>query len=516
MKKSFIYLFLVCAISMIIIGQANTYEIEGSFSNSYLNKNHDGSIFDERFEEARSKIINIMKEIGVPSISVAVAKDGRIIWEEAFGWANREERIKATPHTMYSLASISKPITATGLMILLERGLIDLNLPANNYLGPAKLVGYEGKASDATVSRILHHTSGLPLHWNFFFENEPYRRPSMDETIRRYGILVAEPGEVYQYSNLGYGILDYIISRVSGKSYEEFMKAEVFVPLGMTHTSIQIGPGLEDYAAQRYSPEQTPYAFYDFDHRGASAVFSSAHDLVQFGMFHLKNHLSNQEVILKDETIERMQQEVDPKLPDMLYRLGWRVEDNDYGYRSVSHKGGMEGVSTSLKLIPSENLAVVVLCNGRHGKIYELENEIIAALLPKFARNFMAKEKKSKDKKPERFSPPSSILGNWTGKIKTYSGIMPIEFVFQNDGDVHVKIKNQFETLLNNVSFKDQFLTGNSYGEIETEDARRNPHKLYFVMKLRGKRLSGYVCAVPAGGLSSYIYLERKSKDKKN
>ena len=80
MKKSFIYLSLVWAISMILIGQANTYEIEGSFSNLFLKENHDESIFNERFEEARSKIINVMMETGVPSISVAVEKEGRIIW----------------------------------------------------------------------------------------------------------------------------------------------------------------------------------------------------------------------------------------------------------------------------------------------------------------------------------------------------------------------------------------------------------------------------------------------------
>ena len=90
------------------------------------------------FEGVRGKIRAGLSEHGVPSMSIAVARDGKIIWEEAFGFADVERRVKAfdssTPRTMYSLASISKPFTATGLMILVERGLVDLDRPLNDYL----------------------------------------------------------------------------------------------------------------------------------------------------------------------------------------------------------------------------------------------------------------------------------------------------------------------------------------------------------------------------------------------
>jgi len=486
--------------------------------NTILIKRVDKITYDKRFDKVRSKIIDLIRETQVASISVAVAKNGRIIWEEAFGWANREKRIKATPHTMYSLASISKPMTATGLMILAERGLVDLNKPVNNYLGSAKLVAYEGKSSNATVKRVLHHTSGLPLHWHFFYENEPYCRPNMDETIRRYGILVSAPGEIYQYSNLGYGILDYIISRVSGKSYAQFMRSEVFLPLGMTHTSVGVGSGLEDYVAQRYDADQKPIPFYEFDHPGASSVFSSAHDLVQFGMFHLKNHLSDQMEILKDETIDAMQHEVDSKCPSKEYKLGWRVIEDDHLYRSVSHTGGMPGVSTELKLIPSENIAVVILSNGRDPHIYDIDNEILAAMLPKFAENLREKEKKPEEKKPERFSPPQSLLGEWEGKIKTYSGVMPVKMVFQDDGDVHVKIKDQMETLLNNVSLKEGVLSGRFSGEIKTGDDTHFSHIIQLRIKLYGKRISGYASAISENwyALSSWILLKKTLSHKKD
>src|SRR2546423_8460335 len=105
-------------------------------------------------------------------------------------------------------------------MQMVEQGKIDLDRPANDYLGAAKLIGLAGDATGATVRRGLCHTAGLPLHYRFFYENEGGPPPSTDEAIARYGILVFPPGEVYEYSNLGYGILDRIISRVSGRAYE--------------------------------------------------------------------------------------------------------------------------------------------------------------------------------------------------------------------------------------------------------------------------------------------------------
>src|SRR3954451_24477279 len=94
---------------------------------------------DNIFSTVRDLIRARLVEQVVPSLAVAVAQDGEIVWEEGFGWADRENRVPATEHTMYSLASISKPITATGLMVLKEQGKIELDQPINDYLGEAKL-----------------------------------------------------------------------------------------------------------------------------------------------------------------------------------------------------------------------------------------------------------------------------------------------------------------------------------------------------------------------------------------
>ncbi len=478
----------------------------------------------DKFENVRSMILKALEETGVSSMAVAVAKDGQIIWEEGFGLANREKQKKSTPHTIYALASISKPMTATGLMILVERGLVDLNKPANDYLGKQKLTVYAGKASEATVKRLLHHTAGLPMHWHLFHEGGPSNPPGMDESIRRYGIIVAPPGEAFNYSNFGYGIIDHIISRVSGKSYAEFMKSEVFEPLGMTRTSVNIHPDLKDYVAVKYTPKHKPIPVCDYDHCGASAVFSSAHDLVRFGMFHLKNHLKDQKPILKDKTIDTMRQAIDSKVPDSEYGFGWGWAES-YGYRVVNHNGGIAGVSTRLTLIPSENIASVLLCNGGNIDPWDIESAIFAALLPEYAKNTQAKEKKADKKEPQQSTFPDSLIGEWQGKIKTYENELPVKMTFGQDNEISLELEGKalsslnMKTPLGRMGFDNGVLKGMFLGNITTPDAARAPHVIYIAMKFRGDRLDGCASAIAMDRnfcLPNWIELFKVSGPKKN
>jgi CubicO group peptidase (beta-lactamase class C family) len=477
------------------------------------------------FNGVRDLIRARLVEPGTPSLAVAVAQDKRIIWEEGFGWADRENRVPATEYTMYSLASISKPITATGLMVLKERGALDLDRPINDYLGEARLKAWVGGDDDATVRRVANHSSGLPLHYHFFPEDEPYRRPPMDETIRRYGHLVTVPGEKYQYANLGYGLLDYVISRLSGKNYPDFMRQEVFLPLGMTHASVDIGPGLEEYQAVRYGADGLPIPFYDFDHPGASAAFSSAHDLVRFGMFHLKAHLPDQKAILSDETIDSMQQPTMEIEKGQGYGIGWALSEDNIGYRSASHGGGMSGVSTILTMLPTEKLAVVVLANASSPLPHLISQEILAALLPEYAENHARREAQKKREGESAQAPtpsfqtPPELIGKWSGNVHTYMGELPLTVWFKKSGDIHAQLGAQLKTLLNDVSFKNGYLGGRMMGDIGTEDANRKPYHLHVVLKLREQALNGVLIAISLPGqrlgnaLSHWVELKKQEDD---
>jgi CubicO group peptidase (beta-lactamase class C family) len=471
----------------------------------------------EDFDAVRAIILEAVSSGEVPSISVAVAKGGEVIWEEAFGLANREDLIKASPHTMYSMASISKPITTTGLMKLVESRKVVLEKPVNEYISPAKLTAFEGNSEDVLIRHILNHTSGLPEHYTCFYTDEPDRQaPPAPESIRRYGIIVHEPGEVYQYSNFAFALAGYIISKVSGLSFSEYMKTEVFLPLGMTHTSVDIGLGLEQYTAERYHTDGKPVQFYTSDHAGASQVYCSAHDLIRFALFHLKSPFPTQTKILKDETISLMQTESDPNPENNRYGLGWLLKSDEYGYATVYHTGSMRGVNNILKMVPSENIAVVVLINTTSSLRNKLPNDIIGILLPDYGEKWKeVRDRPSAKTPPFKLSP--EFYGLWEGNITTYENVTPVTFIFQEDGDIHVKIEGQLETLLNRPRFRNGTLTGVCSGTISSEDARRFPHNISLNMKLKGDSLSGFVTTQfnterSYGNFSSYIQVTKTAQ----
>lgn len=475
----------------------------------------------DRFEPVRAEIRRVMEENQIPSIAVAVAKDGRIVWEEGFGLADRERQLPATAHTPYSLASISKPMTATALMRLVEQGRIELDRPANDYLGEGRITGLAGEAAGATVRRVLSHTAGLPLHYEFFYLGEDHPRRTTDEGIARYAILVNPPGEAYEYSNLGYGILDRVIERVSGRSYEEFMQSEVFAPLGMTRSFVGTEAARTEGAAVRYDARLQPIPFYDFDHRGGSAVFASAHDLVRFGMFHLKTRMARQQRILRDATLEEMQRRATPATSPDAYGLGWLLDENDHGYRRVFHTGSMPGVVTVLNLYPTEKLAVVVLLNKLDRQARDrIARAIAAAMLPRYAAALaqgQAAAGSAGSSSPFLHAQAPELLGEWTGTLRTYQGTVPLTLVFQQDGDVHVRLGEQLRTLLNDVVLREGNLVGRFAGDIPTEDTGRHRHTVLLNLRLRPDgRLSGQATALTPPdplyfALSSYVELRKVS-----
>lgn len=462
------------------------------------------------FEPVRAAIRQRLKEEAIPSLAVAAARGKQILWEEGFGWADRERRVRATEHTLYSLASVSKPITATGLMVLVEQGRIQLDEPVNAYLRHAPLRAKVGEVHQATVRRLANHTAGLPLHYHFFPEDEPFTRPPMEETIRRYGILVTPPGERYQYSNIGYGILEYLIATQSGLPYEEFMHRAVFAPLGLHRTAVGVPAQLAREQAVRYGIDQRPLPFYDFDHRGASAVFSSAHDLIRFAMFHLKTPPADQKPILSVGAIEEMQRPSVATGPSSGYGIGWAVSTRG-GRKLVSHTGGMSGVSTILLLSPAEKTAVVALCNARSSLPAEIAYQILEVLSGRPVERYSSRAAESRD-----FRPGPEFTGTWKGRLETHAGSRAVEMRIFDSGDVHIRLEGQLWTLLNGPRVDGGYLTGVMMGDIGTPDASRRRHTIQLSLKLRGDVLNGAATAISLpqerlpNALTSWLELKKQ------
>jgi CubicO group peptidase (beta-lactamase class C family) len=462
----------------------------------------------DRFEGIRDHIRERLVADSIPSLSVAVVEDGRILWEEGFGWADRERRIAATEHTAYSLASVTKPITATGLMTLVESGAIDLDAPVNAYLGGAKLHARVGDVNAATVRSVANHTSGLPVHYQFFYADEPYRPPSRDETILRYGNLVAAPGERHEYSNLGYGVLDYVIQRVSGQSYARFMRRAVFLPLGMTRTSVGIGPGMERDTAARYGADGLPLPFYDFDHPGASAVFASAHDLARFAAFHLGERLRDQKPILSRQTLDEMHRRTTGD-EGYGYGVGFELATRN-GRPMAFHSGDMGGVATQLRLYLRERLAIIALSNFDSG--------LPQAVVERIAGEMLSERDIARPRErplAAAFVTPPELLGSWKGMLATYQGDLPFELHFLPDGDVHARLGAQPMALVNGARFRSGRFTGELSARIGTEDTERYRYVPRLSLKLRGDVLDGACTATGVPGprmrnaLSHWVRLRR-------
>jgi CubicO group peptidase (beta-lactamase class C family) len=208
-------------------------------------------------------------------------------------------------------------------------------------------------------------------------------------------------------------------------------------------------------------------------------------------MFHLKDHLADQAQTLTDASIDAMHQPTMVISANNGYGIGWFTEDRSDGYHTVSHNGGMPGVATVLMLVPSEDIAVVVLINElNRTPIFEISNAIMKVLLPKWQTIPI------KPETPAPFTPGSDLLGTWKGTLHTYQKDLPVTFKFLPSGDVHIQLAGELESVMNHVEFKDGWFTGDSWGDVRTDDAERHrANTLLFSLKLRGNHINGAVSA---------------------
>lgn len=441
------------------------------------------------FAGARQVIREMMVGGAVPSIAVAVVRNGRIVWEEGFGWADREQRISATPHTAYYTASVTKTFTTTALMMLHERKRVDLDRPVNDYLGAAATLWSPGfDPAGATIRRVATHTAGLTTY-------NPTTPLPIAEQIRRYGVLFWPPGERFDYSNLGPIILEEVVARVSGKAYGDFVRDEVFWPLGMTRAAYGVPPELEAYAAQRYSAAggRTP--------RAEGGIYCSAHDLARFAMFHLKAHRSDQKQILTDASIDAMHNETVSAGGTRRYGLGWWAESR-FAFQSVVANGGTLSDQAWVWLAPTEGIAVVVLSNYGNVNTGKIIDEVMSALLSANGKPRASPSTASSVPQDEPFT------GTWTGVVRTQRGELPLLLTVREAGDIHAKLGSQHETLLNQARFRDGRLSGIIIGDLGVGGATAVRFNLY----LREGVLKGAAVTDPNPQLPHWVELKRSNR----
>jgi CubicO group peptidase (beta-lactamase class C family) len=437
-----------------------------------------------------------------PSISVAVARKGEVLWEEGFGWADRENRVPATEHTMYYTASVTKSFTATALMILCERKKVDLDRPVNDYLTETKLSSPAWNLAEATVRRVMTHTAGLTTF------NGPASL-SREDVIRRYGVLFWPPGEHFDYSNLGPKVLEEVIAGVSGRSYAEFLRSEVFQPLGLMRASADFEVELEKHTARSYNIADPQASLRPLPRGG---IYCSAHDLLRFGMFHLKKRAPDQKPILSDRAIDAMQNETVEAGTNGRYGLGWWVEENRFGYRSVLAQGGTDAAQAWLRLIPSEGIAVVLLSNCGNSSVKSIVDDILSTLLPVYAEKRAQAIARTGAPKPAQL-PLQTFVGSWKGMLKMIRGEIPLTFSIPESGEVQVQLGSQPFTVLAEPEFSEKRLAGITTGKLAIqEEAESKPTKVEFCLYLRDGALKGAAVTRSSSALPYWVELKRESQ----
>lgn len=451
----------------------------------------------DRFDPVRAMIQERIEQRGIASYAVAVAKDGDIVWQEGFGWADREQRIPATADTAYLLASISKTFTAVGLMTLVQSGRIHLDAPVNDYLGPVRLASWVGDPADATVRRVANHSAGFGWGDEFFYgEEEARMAPSLQDTIARYGHIVEPAGKRYAYSNFGYGVLSQAIAAASGRSYEDYIREHVFLPLDLHATSVgpAAAPGVQAATLYGLAGERVPLMTHGLP--SAGGLLSSAHDMVRFGMFLSGQPTPRQQAILSEASLREMRR---PSTPDGdHYGIGlYPMRTWPGGPVGYGHGGSTTGSNTLLTILPDQGLVVVVLANRWRSDNNPIRDAIVRAMLPEWP----AAVAEAPASAPVAVQPPTASLpptgwhGEWRGTLTTHARQIPVELKVLDSGGVHLRIEDQPWSPLDAPVFKEGRLSGQSVSHVPIPDTARREHHVSLEIEQQDDRLVGMVKA---------------------
>lgn len=307
-----------------------------------------------------------MAKYQVPGLSVAIAKEGRLVYRRGFGLADKDSNEPVTPANLFRIASVSKPITATTIFRLLEQGKVRLT---DKVFGPEGLLGtrygrlpYKRHVTEITVEHLLTHTAG---GWPNDDTDPMFRHPDMDHTqLITWTLenlpLQHKPGTHYAYSNFGFCVLGRVIEKLTGQTYADAVQTEVLRPCGISGMRI----------SGNTRPERVPHevVYYNQDPDGADPYgmnvrrmdshggwLATATDLVRF-LVHVDNFPTEPD-ILKPATIQIM---TSPSSASPGYAKGWCVNKNNNWW----HNGSLPG-TTTIMVRTSHHFCWAALTNTR-------------------------------------------------------------------------------------------------------------------------------------------------------
>ena len=319
-------------------------------------------------DQVDSYIAGQLREQRIPGLALAVIRDGRVVKSQGYGWANVELQVPVTPETVFQLGSIGKQFTAAAILMLAEDGRLSLDDKITLYFPSA------GRIWDAvTIRQLLNHTSGIAD-----YTDDKYIAPggltplreelADDEILRRFTTLPFDfrPGEKWSYSNTGYAILGFLIHRVSGQSYGDFLEARVFKPLGMSGTRVISESDIIPNRAAGYLLENNAIKnqFWVSPHWNTladGALYSTVADMTKW------DATISARALLKPESYALMW--TPARLNDgksYPYGFAWDLLEVN-GHRLQEHGGAWQGFTVHYARYPDDQLSVIVLTNLNSG-----------------------------------------------------------------------------------------------------------------------------------------------------
>jgi D-alanyl-D-alanine-carboxypeptidase/D-alanyl-D-alanine-endopeptidase len=310
-----------------------------------------------RLEREVSKILD---ETGIPSISIAIIRDGDVAWTGAYGWSNVAARVPATPDTYYSTGSTFKFVTATAIMQLVEKGELELDTPLNALIPDSLHI--EG-ADDVTLRHMLSHHSGLqgpvgivPL-WS-------RTAPRTVETLLAGTRRIGPPGTTYRYCNECYAFAGWMIAKTAGRTYDAYVNNNILRPLGIEVDAPSVpSPTVVERLALPYNTldnEPVPAAQVRYDVFAAGDIYLRASDMARFVAAQLGDgEYRGARILSAESTHEMRRQQFDGR----AYGLGVGLASQS-GHSLISHGGSIPGFNSLMVAEPASGLGIYMMSNS--------------------------------------------------------------------------------------------------------------------------------------------------------
>jgi CubicO group peptidase (beta-lactamase class C family) len=312
-----------------------------------------------------TRVPALLLRYNVPSAVVSVVHDRQTI-TRSYGVADIATGRMPSDSTLYNVASVSKVVTAWGVMRLVEEGKVDLDAPVSRYVTRFELPPSPDNGA-VTVRRLLSHTSGLSMPAVPWFGPNQAVPPlaAMLAAPKDPLRLIDRPGAAHHYSGGGYALLQLLIEEVTGETYEAFIARTVFGPLGMTRSTFEV-PAPNADAATPYDASLRPEPHYRFAATAAAGLYTTAADLARFAMASASPALGA--AVLRPGTIATMQRPHQPDKKDPFgHGLGYSMVPLPSGGHAAGHSGSNEGWTAIWEVIPSTGDGLVVLLNRTDG-----------------------------------------------------------------------------------------------------------------------------------------------------